>query len=88
MMKRLILAAAMGASLTGAAFAQAAATPDDCLKQAFDLAQEAEKKKLGEGDLDKLEAMLSKMEAHCDAKEFDAAAKQGSEIKTMLGAAK
>lgn len=86
MIKRLILAAALGASVTGAALAaeQAAATPEDCLKKAFDLAQTAEQKKLAEADLDTLEAMLTKMEAHCDASEFDAASKTGEEITAML----
>lgn len=96
MMKRLILAAALGAALTGAAIAQdkpAAGQPaaeasdpaaDACLKKAFDLAQSAEQKKLTEQDLDALEAMLSKMESHCDAKQYADADKVGGEIKTML----
>lgn len=91
MIKRLILAAAASAALTGAALAQdkpadAPADPavEACLQQAFDLAQSAEQKKLTDADLDQLEQMLSKMEGHCDAKETAEADKVGSEIKAML----
>lgn len=85
-MKRLILAAVLGAGLTGAALAQdkPAGTPDECLKQAFDLAKVAESKKLAEADLDALEKLLTAMEASCDASQFDAASKTGAEIKAML----
>ncbi len=86
MIKRLILAAVVGASLTGAALAQdkAAGTPDDCLKKAFELAQSAEQKKLSEAELESLETMLTKMEAHCDASEFDAADKVAAEAKALV----
>lgn len=99
MMKRLILAAAFGLALTGASLAQdkpaaggapAAEAPaadpaaDACLQKAFELAQSAEQKKLTEQDLDALEQMLGKMEAHCDAKEAAEADKVGAEIKAML----
>lgn len=99
MIKRLILVAAACAALTGASFAQekpaeqeqpaAADTAIDpaveaCLQKAFELAQSAEQKKLSDADLDQLEQMLSKMEAHCDAKEEDAADKVGGEIQAML----
>ncbi|MFN3868762.1 MAG: hypothetical protein ACK4MF_06825 [Hyphomicrobiaceae bacterium] len=86
MMKRVILAAALGAALCGAARAETATTPDECLKQAFDIAKSAEDKTLTEADLDAFEAMLSKMEAHCDADEFEAADKVGADIKAMLAA--
>jgi len=82
MIKRLILATALVAGLSGAALA--ADNPDDCLKEAFDLAQTAEGKKLSDDELDKLEQMLGKMEAHCDAKQFSEASKTGEEIKAML----
>lgn len=82
MIKRLILAAAVGVSLSGAAVA--ADNPDACLKEAFDIAQSAENKKLGDDDMNKLEEMLAKMEAHCDAKQFAEASKTGEEIKAML----
>ena len=84
MMKRVILAAVLGAALCGAAQAEVAKSPDECLKQAFDLAKSAEDKTLTETDLDAFEAMLSKMEAHCDADEFEAADKAGAEIQAML----
>ena len=55
-----------------------------CLQKAFELAQSAEQKKLTDADLDQLEQMLSKMEAHCDAKEAAEADKVGGDIKAML----
>ncbi|MGD9669726.1 MAG: hypothetical protein AB7U75_11790 [Hyphomicrobiaceae bacterium] len=91
MIKRLILAAAASAALTGASLAQdkPAEPPADpvleaCLQKAFDLAQSAEQKKLTDADLDQLEQMLAKMEGHCDAKETAEADKVGTEIKAML----
>ncbi|MFV0368318.1 MAG: hypothetical protein ACK5KM_07655 [Hyphomicrobiaceae bacterium] len=96
MIKRLILAAAVTAALTGATFAQdspsgadAAAAPADpvveeCLQKAFDLAQTAENKKLDDADLDKLEKMLGDMETRCDAKETAEADKIGGEIQALL----
>lgn len=57
---------------------------DECLKKAFDLAQSAEQKKLTEQDLDALENLLSKMEAHCDAKQFADADNVGAEVKKLL----
>lgn len=84
MIKRVILAASLSAVLCGAAHAEAAKTPDECLKQAFDIAKSAEDKTLTEADLDVFEAKLAKMEAHCDADEFEAADKLGAEITAML----
>lgn len=57
---------------------------DECLKKAFDLAQTAEQKKLTEQDLDTLENLLSKMEAHCDANQFAEADKVGADVKKLL----
>lgn len=57
---------------------------DACLKKAFDLAQSAEQKKLTEQDLDALETMLSKMETHCDSKQFADADKVGADVKKLL----
>ena len=95
MIKRLILAAAASAALTGAAFAQDQPAATDtavdpaveaCLQKAFDLAQSAEDKKLDDGQLDQLEKMLGEMEGHCDAKEQAEADKVGEEIRAMLDA--
>ena len=62
----------------------APANPDDCLKAASDLAQSAEDRKLTEDKLDKIEELLTKMETHCDAKQFVEAMLVGKDIKTMI----
>lgn len=86
MIKRLILTAAVAAGITGAASAQGVATnPDECLNQAFELAQQAEKKNLDDAKLDKLEEMLTKMETHCDAKQFTEAAAVAKDIEGVIG---
>ncbi len=59
-------------------------SPDQCLKAASDLAQSAEEHKLGEAQLDKIEDLLTKMESHCDAKQFLEAMAVGNDIKTLI----
>ena len=59
---------------------------DDCLKSAFDLATQAEEKKLSNEDLDKLEDLLTKMENHCDANELKEASLIGGDIQSMIDA--
>jgi len=86
MIRRLILTAALSTGLAGAASAQGVATnPDECLNQAFELAQQAEKKDLDDAKLDKLEEMLTKMETHCDAKQFTEAAAVATDIQGVIG---
>ena len=58
--------------------------PDQCLKAASDLAQSAEERKLGETQLDKIEDLLTKMETHCDAKQFVEAMAVASDIKSLI----
>ena len=58
--------------------------PDDCLKTASDLALDAEDKKIAEDKLDKIEELLVKMEAHCDARQFSEAIAVAKDIKTMI----
>lgn len=74
-------------SLAGATsvMAQAATTPEQCLKSSFELAKAADAKKLPDAQLDKIEDMLTRMEKHCDQKQFAEAAKVGTEIKTAIG---
>jgi hypothetical protein len=60
------------------------ATPDDCIKAAFELAQKAEDKKMSNDELDKLEQMLSKMENFCDAKQFTEAMAVSKDIKAVI----
>ncbi len=86
MITRFFAAAALAALLAAPAAAQApAASPEECLDQAFELAQEAEKKSLDDAKLDKLEEMLTKMEAHCDGKELTEAAGVAKEIRAVIG---
>lgn len=59
-------------------------TPEDCVKQASDLAQNAEDKNLADDKLDKIEELLTKMETHCEAKQFSEAAVVAKDIKTMI----
>lgn len=66
------------------ASAQDAANADDCLKAAFDLAQKAEEKKLSNTDLDQIEDLLTKMEGHCDAKQFAEASTMSKEITVLI----
>jgi hypothetical protein len=59
-------------------------SPEDCLKAAFDIAQTAEDKKLADDQLAKIEDLLTKMEGHCDAKQFNEAASVGSDLKSLI----
>lgn len=86
MIARLALAAAAGFLAASPALAQSvAANVDDCLKQAFELAQSAEEKNLPDAKLDKLEALLTQMEGHCDSNKFQEAAGVATQIKTEIG---
>jgi hypothetical protein len=64
--------------------ATAVSSPEDCLKAAFDIAQTAEDKKLADDQLSKIEDLLTKMESHCDAKQFTEAANVGSDLKALI----
>ena len=72
--------AAMPAQAAGAA----PENPDQCLKAASDLAQSAEERKLAEAQLDKIEDLLTKMETHCDAKQFVEAMAVANDIKSLI----
>lgn len=86
MIKRSFAAAALAALLAGPAAAESpAASPEECLDRAFELAQEAEKKNLDDAKLDKLEEMLTKMETHCDGKELAEAAIVAKDIRGVIG---
>ena len=92
MLKQTLLAAALVAGLTTAAFAQTA-TPavdskggptDDCMKSAYDLADAAEKKQLPDASLEKLDGMFNTMEKHCKALELPQAQAMAQQIKTLI----
>jgi hypothetical protein len=59
-------------------------TAEQCLKAAFSLAEKAEAKKLSNEDFDKLEEMLTKMETHCDAKQYGEAHAMAQEIEQTI----
>lgn len=86
MLKRLIVAAALAAGLSGAAMAQdAPKSADDCFKTSIDLAKSAESKKLSEDKLAKVEELLTKMEGQCEAQKFAEAATTANEVKAAIG---
>lgn len=84
MIKHTALAFGLGALLATGALAETPSTPDQCMKAAFDLAQSAEDKKLGNDELDKVEEMLTKMEDHCDAKQFSEAMAVAKDIEAAI----
>ncbi len=84
MLKTMTLALAL-AGVASVALAQAVPqNSDECLKQAFQLAQSAESKKLPEAKLDKIEELLTKMESHCDAKKFAEAQTIAKDIRAAI----
>ncbi len=60
--------------------------PDECIQAATGLAEAAEAKKLSEDKLDKIEDLLTKMETHCDAKQFVEAMAVANDIKSLIDA--
>ena len=60
------------------------ANPDDCIKAAFALAQAAEDKKLSDDKIEKVDELLTKMETHCDARQFTEAMAVGRDIRTLI----
>lgn len=85
MIRPLLTAAAFTALAATTVFAETPANnPEDCLKAAFDIAQAAEGKNLPNEQLDKVEEMLTKMESHCDAKQFTEAANVATDLKTLI----
>lgn len=79
----LVFAAFAGATL---AQEQPPANAEDCLKQAFQLAQAAEAKGLSDAKLDKIEELLTKMESHCDARQFPEATVVAKDIRSEIDA--
>jgi hypothetical protein len=72
---------ALAIGFSAPAFAQDA---DSCLKQAFDLAQAAEGKKLPDAQLAKVEELLAKLEGQCDAKQFAEADKTAKDVQAAI----
>lgn len=85
MKTRFALVAVVLTAFTGSAFAQdAAKSKEDCLKQAFDLAKSASTKKLAETQAGKVEELITKMEAECDAGKFAEAAAMTKDINAAI----
>ena len=84
MIKSLVTATAFAVLATSAVLAETPASAEDCLKAAFDIAQAAENKSLPNDQLDKVEEMLTKMESHCDARQFTEAAAVATDLKTLI----
>ena len=85
MIRTLIASAVFAAIAATTAVAETPAnSPEDCLKAAFDIAQAAEGRNLPNEQLDKVEEMLTKMESHCDAKQYTEAAGIATDLKTLI----
>jgi Skp family chaperone for outer membrane proteins len=90
MFYRLMMASALSLVATSSAFAQASApaaapaNPEECLKSAFEIAQRAEEQKLPSDQLDKIEELLSKMENHCDSRQFSEAAAVAQDLQSLV----
>ncbi len=84
MIKSLVVATVFAVLATNAVLAETPASPEDCLKVAFDIAQAAENKSLPNDQLDKVEELLTKMESHCDARQFNEAAAVATDLKTLI----
>lgn len=85
MLKRVVLAVALGALAAAPVEAATYANVDDCLQAAFDYAKSAEEKNLSNEVLDDLEELLVKMEGHCDQNQLGEAAGVGKEIEKLIG---
>lgn len=85
MLIRFVLIGAASLLASTAVLAQdVASNVDDCLKQAFELAQSAEEKNLQDAKLAKLETLLTRMEGHCDSNQFTEAAGVAAEIRNEI----
>lgn len=63
---------------------KAVETADDCLKAATDLAVSIDDKRIAEDKLEQIDDLLTKMETHCDAKQFPEAMAVAKDIKLMI----
>lgn len=57
---------------------------EECMKRAFDLAETAEAKIAAEDKLDQIEDLLTRMEMHCDAKQWNEAMAVADEIQKVI----
>ena len=61
-------------------------TAQDCIRHASELADAAEEKQLSEEKLDHIEDLVVRMEAYCDAHQFDEARALAREIRAVIDA--
>ena len=98
MIKQVALGVLASALLVGAASAQIlppgkpyrepavknVQSSEECIRQAFDLAQNAEATSLTEDKLDLIEDLLARMEALCDAKQWGEAMALADDIQKVI----
>ena len=77
----LAFAGAAALTLAGPAHAD---TTEDCLKQTFEVIAPIQKTPPAEDKLATIEKQMEKVEAHCDAKEFDKAETERVVLKDMI----
>jgi hypothetical protein len=85
MLKSFIAALTITGALATSSFAaDAPKDSDECLKKAISLAESAEEKKLPDDKLAKIEDLLTKLEGHCENKQFPEAASVSTEIEGVI----
>ena len=85
MLNRLVASAALAALIVaGAAGGALAQTTESCLQAAFDLAKAAEAKQPSEDQAKAMEALLTKIESHCDNQQYKEAEATSAELKAMI----
>ena len=98
MIKQVALSVLVGILGLGAALARAPApskplwesavrtvqSSEECIRHAFDLAQNAEAKIVAEDRLDQIEDLLARMEALCDAKQWGEAMALAEDIQKVI----
>ena len=85
-LKRTLATFVLLAGLTGLAHAEDAkgGPTDDCMKSAYDLADDAEKRQLPDATLEKLDGMFNTMEKHCKSLELPQAQAMAKQIKSVI----
>ncbi len=85
MLKSFIAALTITGALATSSFAaDAPKDSDECLKKAISLAESAEEKKLPDDKLAKIADLLTKLEGHCENKQFPEAASVSTEIEGVI----
>lgn len=86
MIKRLVVAAALGLAATSAAFAaDEPKSTAECMEQALALTTSAQEAKLSDDKASQVDELLTKLEDACTSEKFGDAAKVQEEIKAAIG---